>query len=320
MEKITVLDTSVATANLGDQIIVDAVRKELKELFPQDMFFQVPTHTPVGRYGRRLIKESKHSFVAGTNLLTSHFHLIRSKSWDLYPLDIFQLKDITLLGTGWSTYQKDVSVLQKYAYKRILSTSKLHSVRDSYTLKKLQAAGITNVINTGCATMWRLTPEHCSEIPARKAKNVVFTLTDYSKDIIKDQKMIDILKSEYETVYFWPQGSGDMCYFNQLNSDGIKILPPILEDYDALLKSDLDVEFVGTRLHGGIRAMQFKRKATIIGIDNRAEEKKKDFNIRVVSRNTIESLPNWLNDNEKTQLTINFDAINKWKAQFYLGK
>ena len=65
----------------------------------------------------------------------------------------------------------------------ILDSTYLHSVRDSYTEKKLKQIGIDNVINTSCPTMWRLTEEFCSHIPCKKQDTVVTTITDYRKNI-----------------------------------------------------------------------------------------------------------------------------------------
>src|ERR1700709_2545839 len=42
--KIAVLDTSVTSMNLGDQIIMDATRGILNELFPNAFYVNLPTH------------------------------------------------------------------------------------------------------------------------------------------------------------------------------------------------------------------------------------------------------------------------------------
>ena len=53
---------------------------------------------------------------------------------------------------------------------------------DEYTKKKLESMGIRNVINTGCATLWQLTPDFCAGIPSHSASEAVTTLTDYRRD------------------------------------------------------------------------------------------------------------------------------------------
>ena len=50
-----------------------------------------------------------------------------------------------------------------------------------------------------------------------------------------------------------------------------------------------NIDYVGTRLHAGIRALQHKKRTIIIGIDNRAIEKAKDFNLTVIDRKNIKN-------------------------------
>ena len=146
--------------------------------------------------------------------------------------------------------------------KSILSKDIIHSVRDSYTEKMLKSIGIENVINTSCPTMWNLTEEFCLQIPKSKGESVVVTLTDYKKDYKRDIQLIKILKNCYDRIMFWPQGSGDLEYFNELdlNNHG-EILSCNLSVFNDVLEND-GVDFVGTRLHAGIRALQ-KKKRTI---------------------------------------------------------
>ncbi|MBN2850072.1 MAG: hypothetical protein JXK92_05385, partial [Erysipelotrichaceae bacterium] len=89
-----------------------------------------------------------------------------------------------------------------------------------------------------------------------------------------------------------------------------------LAEYNGLLESELDIEFVGTRLHGGIRALQLKRRTFIVAVDNRAIEKHKDFNIPVLLREDCDKLDDILTQPVKTEITIPMDKINEWKSQF----
>ncbi|MUV37168.1 hypothetical protein JNUCC1_00974 [Lentibacillus sp. JNUCC-1] len=163
--------------------------------------------------------------------------------------------------------------------------------------------------------MWQLTADHCKYIPVKKAENVVFTITDYRKDEQNDKQMVDILERNYKKIYAWVQGSNDLEYILSL-SNKIEIVDPTLEAYDKLLDSDLDLDYVGTRLHAGIRALQKKRRSIIIGIDNRALEKQRDFNINVINRNEINSLDTYLNKEISTEIKLDVKAIEDWKAQF----
>src|SRR5699024_8485950 len=199
----------------------------------------------------------------------------------------------------------------------ILSTDYLHSVRDNYTKEQLNSIGFNNVINTSCATMWDLTEEHCHQIPIEKQKSVIFTLTDYNKNQKRDRQFVNILVNNYDKVFMWVQGERDLEYLKELNIDinKINIVPPSLKEFDKVLQN-LDIDYIGTRLHGGVRALQHQKRTIIIGIDNRALEKKKDFNIDVVDREDMDLLENVIYDNFKTEIVIPEENIKEWKKQF----
>lgn len=316
MKKITIFDTSVASENIGDYIIMDSVNRELRLLFNNDMFFYTLTHDRVSKSTYRLNKISDYSFIGGTNLLSSNMN--KYNQWKINLYDALFLKNIILLGVGWWQYQNKPNLYTKYLLKKVLHKDIIHSVRDSQAEMMLKSIGINNVINTGCTTMWQLTKDHCKDIPKYKADNVVFTLTDYNKDIERDQALINILNNNYKNIYFWPQGSGDLEYVKNLrNIEYIQILGGNLFAYDQLLENQaLSLDYVGTRLHGGIRALQKKRRTIILGIDNRAEEKKKDFNLKVLSRSDIRQLEDLLISEFSTEIEINEKNINQWKRQF----
>lgn len=316
MKKITIFDTSLVSENIGDFIIMDSVNRELKELFRNDMIFYSLTHDKISKASYRLNKISDYSFIGGTNLLSSNMN--NYNQWKINLIDSIFLKNIVLMGVGWWQYQKQPNLYTKVLLKKVLNKDIIHSVRDSQCEGMLKTIGINNVINTGCMTMWQLTKEHCKKIPKIKSENVVFTLTDYNKDIKLDQKLINILNKNYEKVYFWPQGSGDLEYLKSIkNINNIEILGGNLSSYDRLLENeDISLDFVGTRLHAGIRALQKKRRTIILGIDNRAKEKSKDFNLKVLNREDMEYLENLIISSFDTEIRINEKNINIWKNQF----
>ena len=75
-----------------------------------------------------------------------------------------------------------------------------------------------------------------------------------------------------------------MNYLKEFDLNRIQILSQSLEGYDNLLKSKEELDYIGTRLHAGIRALQFKRKSIIVGIDNRSNEISKDINLPIIIR------------------------------------
>ena len=317
MKKIKLYSPGISSLNVGDEIIVDSIKKEMNFLFDDSLCIELSTHTPLSRFYMKAIGEVDYSFVCGSNLLMGNMNNLLFRQWDIRPSIYKFINPCILIGVGWWQYNNDMNLYTKLLYKKILSNKYLHSVRDSYTEKKLKDAGIKNVINTGCATMWSLTKEHCSKIPQEKANKVIFTLTDYRPDELNDNILIKILKKNYDEVFYWVQGSGDLDYIKKLKEfdKTIKIISPSLRKYDEVLEK-YEIDYIGTRLHGGIRALQKQRRTVIIGVDNRAEEKKKELNLPVISRNNIEKLDNIINSNIVTDININLENIEKFKNQF----
>src|SRR5690606_6629126 len=174
--------------------------------------------------------------------------------------------------------------------------------------------GIRNVVNTGCPTVWGLDEPHCSQINPQKRDTVITTLTDYMRDPDRDRRMFEILKKHYRTVYVWVQGSKERAYIESLTS-GIHYIAPKLSAFDAFLEKE-PCDYVGTRLHAGIRALQKKRKAIIIGIDNRALEMRNDIGLNVIERQRIDSLEEKIHEEMSVKLYLDTDAIHRWKTQF----
>ena len=310
---ISVLDTGIATYNIGNQIIMDAVRKELDDMFPESFMVSLPPED-IKRHSLKYNASSPITFVGGTNLLNSDIRKYRQ--WDLSFCNIMRLKGLVLMGCGWWQYEHaGTTPYTRWALHKVLSDKYLHSVRDSYTEKRLKDIGICSV-NTGCPTLWRIDDAVLSSIPVKKSQKAVFTVTDYHRDPERDSRMLDILSEEYSELWFFPQGTGDIQYMRDLGRlDGMKLLPPRLAKYDSLLETG-GVDYVGTRLHAGIRALQKGRRSFIIGIDNRAAEMQKDFGLPVTPANDIRSIGRLIEGDYLLHLKIPFDNISRWKKQF----
>ncbi|MGK6350748.1 polysaccharide pyruvyl transferase family protein [Parapedobacter sp. DT-150] len=309
-----IFDTSIGTTNLGDHIIMDAVNRIADELFMDDFVINVPTHFSIHPKDLPKLRKYDTGIVGGTNLLKND--TLRKSQWKVGFKDTVVLRHkVVLLGVGWWQYQeKPVSWYAQMMYKTLFSTKYLHAVRDNYTLQKLNEIGIKNVVNTGCPTVWGLNEPHCSQINPQKRDIVVTTITDYLRDPDKDKQMLEILKRHYREVYVWIQGSKDQAYIESLTAD-IRYVAPKLSAFDAFLEQQ-SCEYVGTRLHAGIRALQKKRKAIIIGIDNRAIEMRNDIGLNVLERQRMDQLEAQLYDEMSIKLYLDTDAIARWKAQF----
>lgn len=316
MNNIYLYEPSIASNNTGDAIIVEGAKTALKKLLDQHYVIEMPTHTPLSNRYAMFLGSPSLKFVCGSNIITGSLNQIRHvKQWALNYTTTWQLKDAIFIGVGAQKYQK-CNLYTKHEYKKMFNSNYVHSVRDAYTEKFLRGNGINNVINTGCPTMWGLTPEHCAQIPTEKADRAVLTLTDYSQNIKRDEYIIDVLLKKYSEVFFWVQGNKDFAYFNKLKGhENIQLVPPSLEGYDTFLDAR-PVDFIGTRLHGGMRALQHKRRTVIIGIDNRALELHRDFNIPVLNQSKIEKLPEIIDSDIKTNINLNVENIRFFLKQF----
>lgn len=329
IDKIIMFDTSIASDNIGDEIIMNSVYKEMSQIFEQYMVLKHSTHTPIMHLFQLLSKsdpafryysDAKYKFIGGSNIFKPTLR-VRRADWNINAFDSRFYKGAITIGCGssfGSSFQTDKYT--KSLYKKILNADYYHSVRDDKTKMFLESLGL-KAINTGCVTLWSLTKEHCNQIPKTKGNKAVFTLTGYKSDVENDKKLVDIITQNYEDVYFWPQSIGDMAYYKSLigTDTNIKILNPNLHAFENLLDQG-DVDYIGTRLHGGICAMQHKCRSIIISIDNRAEDMNEKNNLRCIKRENIGSeLNSRINGNEATSINVDFEMIQKWKEQFLIN-
>ncbi len=305
MGEIVLLDPSLMnhagdlSINLGDVIIYDSVKKILNELFPKEDIIRIASHAPLEKQHFDLIKNSKFTFVGGTNIFTSDivngFAQLPIK-YDKRRRWIFPgIKNIIFLGAGWGVgYNLPISLRTKIFYKIIMNSRILHSARDSYSAKKMSK--LANIINTSCPTAWDL---NGININRKKIESIcLLTLTDYNQNKYHDSKLLELCLANFSKIVFFPQGQWDMDYLNSLdifkgNKDRFVILPHDIYVYFDFVDNE-NYTYVGTRLHGGIRCLQAGRSAAIIGIDNRALEMSRDIGLPVIARDDLSLLEQWL--------------------------
>lgn len=309
---IVVFDTSIGTRNLGDFIINDYCTRIFEELGIEPVS-RITTHEKQTEEELKKLEENGLKIVTGTNILSSRLF----NQW-VRPLHLAQQNNILLMGVGWSDYNDKVTPITARYYRKVLSQTYKHCVRDRFTKSALRKAGITNVLYTGCPTMWNLTPALCSEIPQSKGKNVVCTITDYDRDQQADFAMLDILLQQYEKVFFWPQGRQDLAYISFYpRASELCFLERTLTAFDNLLRDQRSLDYVGTRLHGGIRALNHKVRSIVIAIDNRAIEIARDTGLKTIKRDAVNTeLSDLIQSEFQTKLELPFDAIKEWKDQF----
>lgn len=309
-----ILDTAMDSDNCGDQIIMEACMLQLRDKLDVSAMQHVPTHQFPSDFERMLLSNSRMKILCGTNILSGHMGSYGL--WKLGP-DVAPYRNTLLLGVGFDSAVLDFDDYTKRLFQTILSKEGIHSVRDSFSEKMLRDMGIQNVLNTGCPTMWRLTPEHCATIPTQKAKNVVCTLTDYCRDEENDRAMLDILLVSYQTVYFWLQGRDDLEYIRSLGYENkVMLVQPDLQSFDAVLEQP-DLDYVGTRLHAGIRALNKGRRSLIVSIDNRAECIHADTGLPIIHRKDIsKKLKQRIMEEVHSKITIPESNISQWMEQF----
>lgn len=329
MKRVILFDTSVGTMNQGDHIIMNSVERVLKPVLEQDSFaIKFPTHTPCFRLFQmtnhntryRFVRTADLKFLCGTNLIHNKI-LPLWPTWNIGLFSCGYAVNSVAIGvgsTGYSEMSLENGKISKYSsalYKKILSDQFVHSVRDDATAKVFHQLG-KKAINTGCPTMWTLTEEFCSSIPTEKAPNVVFTLTDYNRKIDLDAKFIDGLKRSYRKLFFWPQGLSDLEYLRSITCmDEISVISPTLAAFSDVLDR-ASVDYIGTRLHAGIFAMQHKVRSFIISIDNRSADINQTNRINLISRNDVNNIEEICNQMIKTEVNIDTKPIQEWLSQF----
>jgi polysaccharide pyruvyl transferase WcaK-like protein len=316
MRSVTLLDTATASTNLGDQIIMEAVRREIDEVCADAFQYSVVSHEWMGRRSRSLVGRADIAIVGGSNLLSSRMWF--KPLWKITPLQAFRQSEIVLMGCGWYQDQYAADFYSRWLFKRVLSRKYLHSVRDSQAERMLKGAGVPNVINTGCPTLWRLTPERCAAIPRTKASSVVTTLNTYITNRDADRELLQLLRKHYGRIFFWTQTREDYEYARQIDP-AMEFLPPSLQALDHLLESEPDLDYVGNRLHAGIRAMQKGRRTVIVEIDNRARAMSEDFDVPTVARTDMEKLTAMIAKPFETRINLPTQAIERWRDQLRAG-
>lgn len=322
MKTVLLLNPAIGTDNIGDYIIYECVCSEMAEIFRQAFVKEIPTQMPAfhsyavwrNSFAVQNYATCDYKFVGGSNILAKNM-LTHYPQWNVNVFNCKPLAGSVCVGVGAGAGEH-TDAYTTHLYRKILSHSYYHSVRDERSKRYVEDVLGLKAINTGCVTMWALTPDFCAQIPAKKADNVVFTLTARMQLDPSDQMLIDTLKREYDHVSFWIQGDKDEAYFHAFsNTEGIEIIPPHKAAYEAVLMRN-NIEYVGTRLHGGIYALRHKKRAIIISIDERARSISADTGLITIEKNALDGLPELINSAFETKPNIPFEEIARWKAQF----
>lgn len=301
------LDPSIASANTGDQMIRESIDRAL--LGVVQISQTLPTHIHLTPTQRMSASQASLAIIGGTNLLSSNMPWYQQ--WKLGPRSIRALRGkVVLLGVGWWQYQNEPNAYTRWVLEQVLSKRYAHSVRDEYTKVRLSKLGF-KVKNTACPTMWDL--DQVAAASGRPSTAVV-TLTDYNPDPVEDQWLLDIVGSFYDRTIIWPQSRRDADYAQDLKGP-FEVAEPTLRAYDALLMNER-VDYVGTRLHGGIRGFVRGSWGVIIAVDNRAMEIGRDTGLPVYPRGNREDIKKSLEDRVSYPIRLPQQEIDEWRSQF----
>lgn len=304
---IGILDPSMSSDNMGDHIIQDAVRAELADAFPDWELVALPTQRTLTLSEMYSARACQHFFVGGTNILNGNLPFYRQ--WKLDPLIVSILRGRTSpMGVGWWKYQDKTNALSAWTWRTLFGHNPV-SVRDSYTRSKVEQLG-SRAINTSCPTMWRL-PDVVNS-SSSVSDTVVVTLTDYRRSVDFDVAMFEALRSIYKYVYLWPQGEKDRDYVERLRLE-VTIGPREVSWFDEMLLGGVD--YVGTRLHAGVRAHQLRAHSMIVAIDNRAVEISHDTGLPIVMRHDFRKYADAFAARTPVRLHLPKTEIEDWKKQ-----
>jgi hypothetical protein len=254
----------------------------------------------------RLRSDCSTFVVGGTNLLASN--PLRYRQWIYGFREAWKLRRrCVLFGVGWWQYQSRPDLIARMLIRSALNLTVLQGVRDSYTVRQLRHVGV-EAINIACPTLWWARPEGVS---GGFHGHIVATVTDYRPAPDADRRMLSCLRERAETLRIWPQGKGDVNYVTHLGF-GDHLIGSELSDVDEALAVP-GTEYVGTRLHGGIRALWSGVPTVIVSIDNRAAEIGRDVGLWMVERNRVSQLARHLDSFDRWDLRLPSEAIGSWR-------
>lgn len=320
---VALLDTSIASLNKGDSIIMQAVHRELDDKFADDFVIDLPTHTVSFPPLKSLfwsraeaVRNAQYKIIGGTDIFWPNMLMRPNPLFNISFLNYRPFKGVVFCGVGMNSKKgsKRVNLYSRLLWKSVLSKDLIHSTRDNATKECLERMGL-KAVNTGCPTMWSLTPEFCTTIPRGKAPAAITALSD-KHNVADDQQLLNLLREHYDKVYLWLQGHYDNRYIETLEGiEDIEIVAPSVKAYDEVLSRE-DVDYVGPRLHAGIFALQHARRSVILGVDHRASTFASEVNLPYLARSDYKGIAEWITSEHSTEIRMDFEAINLWKNQF----
>jgi len=85
---------------------------------------------------------------------------------------------------------------------------------------------------------------------------------------------------------------------------------------DSCLSLTPDLDYVGTRLHGGIRCLIAGKRSLILEVDNRAAEIAKETGLPSLPRTDLANIERWVKDGWESEIWVDDKPVRKWRQQF----
>lgn len=307
--KIVVFDPAVENVNAGDEIISSAVQA-IPHLHEGDVE-RLTTHRLLRKSERDLVSDADLLVLSGTNAISSRME--KFGQWLIDPDLARRMRNkLMLLGVGWWQYQGPPSLYTRNLLNFILTDQVPHSTRDSYTHDRISALGKRSMM-TGCPTMWNL-PSDCQR-PLTGSGRAVITVTDYKRmDPDIDRRWISVVKEHYSEVDIVGMGPGDRSHFEGLGIDSVAWKGQGTADLEAALQG---ADFIGTRLHAGVKALQNGRPTLILAVDNRAKEISKSTGLNVTDRaDTLAIHRGVTGETVPPALFMDQESIQLWRSLY----
>ena len=95
------------------------------------------------------------------------------------------------------------------------------------------------------------------------------------------------------------------------------MLDPTIAALDEFLANQPGLDYVGNRLHAGIRALQHGVRTLIVEVDNRARMMGVDLGLPTIERDDFDGITSWIRRSAAIDLRLPRKAIEDWKQQFY---
>jgi polysaccharide pyruvyl transferase WcaK-like protein len=272
-DRIALLSPAVGTGNVGDTFIEEAVLRLLDE----DMTFErFSIRRPMSRRDVARINGARCALVTGTNLY--------QRRWEP-ALDVPAVSRITVpivpVGVGGSAARADdigVGPTTEVMIRALHDRCVVGGVRDPHGEAVVRAAGVDNVLLTGCPVLFWRGAEELPVAASRERVRVILTARNWlmhrEPDNVDHPVQVEFLRSVLKEL------AGNEVLFAVHADVDARLVPALglpdrmvfrsdrLTDYVALY-TDTDSVVLASRLHAGMLAVANGVPTVFVGHDSR---------------------------------------------------